>query len=53
MFPKTLRRPLKVFLIGGCAMTFRNLKPSTKDVDLLFEDELGEKAFFCALKQVF
>jgi hypothetical protein len=49
---KVLRKPVTVFLIGGCAMTFRNLKPSTKDVDLLFEDELSEQAFFRALKSV-
>ncbi|MFH0973804.1 MAG: hypothetical protein V1817_03400 [Candidatus Micrarchaeota archaeon] len=49
---KVLRKPIQVFLIGGCAMTFRNLKPSTKDVDLLFEDELSEQAFFRALKGV-
>ena len=37
------------FLIGGCAMAFRNLKPSTKDADVLFEDELSEQRLFQAL----
>lgn len=32
-------------------MTFRNLKPSTKDADLLFADELEEHAFFRALRE--
>jgi len=49
---KVLSKRVSVLLIGGCAMTFRNLKPSTKDVDLLFEDELSEQAFFSALKRV-
>lgn len=39
-------KPVKAYLIGGCAMSFRSLKPSTKDADLLFEDELSEKRFF-------
>ena len=47
-----LNRPVQVILIGGCAMTFRNLKPSTKDVDLLFEDDVSEKTMFEALKEV-
>ncbi len=45
-----LERPVEVILFGGCSMTFRNLKPSTKDVDLLFEDDIGEKTMFGALK---
>ena len=31
-------------------MAFRNLKPATKDADLLFEDELSEQRFFSAMK---
>ncbi len=48
---RAIRKPVKAFLIGGCAMAFLNLKPSTKDADLLFEDGQSEKAFFSALKQ--
>ena len=48
---EVLSRPISVYLIGGCAMAFRNLKPSTKDVDLLFDDGLSEQAFFSALKE--
>lgn len=47
-----LDKPVDCFLIGGCSMTFRNLKPSTKDADLLFADELEEQRFFAALKAV-
>jgi hypothetical protein len=47
-----LRRKVRFFLIGGCAMTFRNLKPSTKDVDLLFEEELSEEALFKSLTEI-
>ncbi len=46
-----LKRPVEAFLIGGCAMTFRNLKPATKDADLLLEDELSEKFLFDALRE--
>ncbi len=46
---KHLEREVKAYLIGGCAMTFRNLKPSTKDADLLFADEIEEQRLFKAL----
>lgn len=46
-----VKRPVEAFLIGGCAMTFRNLKPATKDADLLLEDELSEKILFDALRE--
>ncbi len=46
-----LKKPIEAFLIGGCAMTFRNLKPATKDADLLLEDELSEKILFDALRE--
>ena len=32
-------------------MTFRNLKPATKDVDAVFADALSEQRFFAALRQ--
>ncbi|MEK6924209.1 MAG: hypothetical protein AABW54_03155 [Candidatus Micrarchaeota archaeon] len=48
---KALSKPVDAYLIGGCAMTFRNLKPSTKDADLLFEEELEEQRFFTALRE--
>lgn len=47
-----LTSEVRAYLIGGCAMTFRNLKPSTKDADLLFEDELQEHHFSKALKEI-
>jgi hypothetical protein len=49
---RVLNRKTRVFLIGGCAMTFRNLKPSTKDADLLFEEESDEEAVFSALTEI-
>lgn len=48
---ETLELPVKAILIGGCNMAFRELKPSTKDADLLFEGELDEQRFFQALKE--
>ncbi|MCL5011500.1 MAG: hypothetical protein M1594_01235 [Candidatus Marsarchaeota archaeon] len=49
---KALHKKIRFFLIGGCAMTFRNLKPSTKDVDMLFEEESSEQALFRALTEI-
>ncbi len=45
-------KPLELYLIGGCAMTFRDIKPATKDADALFEDALGRHHFFEALKEI-
>lgn len=45
-------KPLELYLIGGCAMTFRDIKPATKDADALFEDALGRHRFFEALKDI-
>jgi len=47
-----IRSPVTAYFIGGCAMTFRNLKPSTKDVDVLFSDDVSEKSMFEALMQI-
>lgn len=30
-----ISRPVSVYLIGGCAMSFRNLKDRTKDIDII------------------
>ncbi len=45
-----LEKPVQAILIGGCNMAFRELKPATKDADVLFEQELDEQRFFQALK---
>ena len=47
-----VEKPLELYLIGGCAMTFRDIKPATKDADALFEDALGRHHFFEALKEI-
>lgn len=33
-----LDEPVEAFLIGGCAMTYAELKPATKDIDLVLRD---------------
>ncbi len=44
-----IKRPIQVYLIGGCAMSFRGLKESTKDVDIVFKTERDCKQFCEAL----
>lgn len=34
-----IKIPMAVYLIGGCAMSFRGLKESTKDVDIVFKNQ--------------
>lgn len=38
-----LKTKIRVFLIGGCAMIFRGLKPATKDVDIVFTSPMELK----------
>jgi|SRR5271157_6721 len=42
-------KPLGIYLIGGCAMSFRSLKQFTKDVDIVFEDNADYELFCEAL----
>jgi len=45
-----LRRPVRIFLIGGCAMTFLGTKLSTKDVDVVLLSEKDVETFRKALE---
>jgi predicted transcriptional regulator len=47
-----LKRKIKIFLIGGCAMSFRELKTATKDIDIVFVSPEGLKDFASALKSL-
>ncbi|MEK6982679.1 MAG: hypothetical protein AABX38_07125 [Candidatus Micrarchaeota archaeon] len=44
-----IQRQVSIYLIGGCAMSFRNLKETTKDIDIVFKDETDYDAFCWAL----
>jgi len=42
-------KPVSIYLIGGCAMSFRRLKESTKDVDIVFGSREDYNIFNSAL----
>ena len=44
-----VKEPISIYLIGGCAMSFRGLKESTKDVDIVFKSKADYKIFCSAL----
>jgi len=46
---KRVKKPLRIYLIGGCAMSFRGLKEATKDVDIVFGGRKSYEAFCHAL----
>ncbi len=46
-----LQSPIVVYLLGGGAMCFRNQKPGTKDLDLVFTSHKEFLAFSSALKK--
>lgn len=41
-----VKKSLDIYLIGGCAMSFRHLKEFTKDVDIVFKNE-ADYTIFC------
>ncbi|MEW6035525.1 MAG: hypothetical protein AB1529_02840 [Candidatus Micrarchaeota archaeon] len=44
-----VKRPVSIYLIGGCAMSFRNLKETTNDIDIVFRDNADYELFCDAL----
>jgi len=30
-----ISKPIKIYMIGGCALSFKDLKPATKDIDII------------------
>jgi hypothetical protein len=46
---KRVSEPISIYLIGGCAMSLRGLKESTKDIDILFQDKKTYDIFCNAL----
>ncbi len=44
-----VKKPISIYLIGGCAMSFRGLKESTKDVDIVFKSKTEYEVFCGAL----
>ncbi|VVC03398.1 Uncharacterised protein [Candidatus Bilamarchaeum dharawalense] len=44
-----IKKPMAIYLIGGCAMSFRGLKDFTKDVDIVFKSKLDYETFCDAL----
>src|SRR5882762_2882770 len=33
-----VKQPISIYLIGGCSMSLRNLKTTTKDADIVFQN---------------
>ncbi|MCX6778452.1 MAG: hypothetical protein NT157_06255 [Candidatus Micrarchaeota archaeon] len=44
-----VKKPIRIYLIGGCAMSFRGLKETTKDIDIVFKSKRDYEAFCDAL----
>ena len=48
----SVRIPLTIYLIGGCNMNLRNMKPATKDVDIVLLNQKELLAFKEAVQQM-
>ncbi|MFH1787842.1 MAG: DUF6036 family nucleotidyltransferase, partial [Candidatus Altiarchaeota archaeon] len=44
-----MKKSAKIYLIGGCAMSFRGLKETTKDIDIVFKSDDDYESFCNAL----
>lgn len=43
---KRLKKPIDIYLIGGCAMSYYGIKDATKDIDVLFKNQYDCADFF-------
>jgi len=48
---KKINRNLNIYLIGGVVLLYNNLKPGTKDIDLVVDNTLDYELLTNALKQ--
>ncbi len=48
---KNLKEVIEIYLIGGGAMMFYELKPATKDIDIVFKNRKDLEAFIVASKK--
>ncbi|MEK6893309.1 MAG: DUF6036 family nucleotidyltransferase [Nanoarchaeota archaeon] len=46
-----IKRPIKLYMIGGCALSFRGLKPATKDIDIIVTSKEDFDAFDQSMKE--
>ncbi len=47
-----LNRMVRIYIIGGVVLLYHNLKPATKDIDLIIREKAEFTAFEHALAQV-
>lgn len=46
-----IEMPIKIFMIGGCALSFKGLKEATKDIDIVVTDRKSFNIFDKAMKE--
>lgn len=46
-----IEKPIKIFMIGGCALSFRRLKPATKDIDIVVTSKEDFNIFDAAMRK--
>jgi len=49
----TLSKPVKIYILGGAALTLRDIKESTIDVDIIVENEDNYNVLVDALYRLF
>jgi hypothetical protein len=47
-----LKKPIDIYLIGGCALSYYGMKDATKDIDVLFKDQYDCATFFNAVTEL-
>ena len=46
-----IEEPLKIYMIGGCALSFKGLKPATKDIDIIVTKKTDFNVFDKSMKE--
>ena len=47
-----IEKPVKIYMIGGCALSFKGLKPATKDIDIIVISKEDFNVFDSAMKEI-
>ena len=46
-----IEKPVKIYMIGGCALSFRGLKEATKDIDIIVTSQEDFNVFDKSMKE--
>ncbi len=46
-----IKKQIKIYMIGGCALSFKGLKPATKDIDIIVANKEDFQVFDASMRE--